>query len=137
MARRFCKHYRGVHEKNTCEAGVAFVSLEHYGTKEFVASGPCFGPEQSGECESKVYPTAEEIAEDDRQMAERFASFGKAREAIVADCGGPWKRGMGGSSGSIDCPVCDGAETLQYSRSSYNGHIHARCSTDDCVSWME
>jgi len=137
MARTFCKHYRGMHEKDTCEAGVAFVTLEHHGTKEFHASCPCFGPEQTGRCESKVYPTAEEIAEDDRQMAERFANIGKAREAIVVDCGGPWKRGMGGSSGAIDCPVCDGVETLQYSRAGYNGHVHARCATDDCVSWME
>jgi hypothetical protein len=88
-------------------------------------------------CESKVYPTAEEMAEDDRQMAERFANIGQAREAIVADCGGPWKRGDGGASGQIDCPVCEGAETLQYSRAGYNGHIHARCATEDCVSWME
>ena len=137
MARQFCKHYRGMHEKDECEAGVAFVTLDHYGTKQFRESCPCFGAKQSGTCESKVYPTAEEMAEDDRQMAERFANIVKAREAIVADCGGPWKRGMGGSSGMIDCPVCEGVETLQYSRAGYNGHVHARCTTEDCVSWME
>ena len=30
-----------------------------------------------------------------------------------------------------------GKETLQFSRSGYNGHIHAKCSTDKCVAWME
>lgn len=75
--------------------------------------------------------------EEDLKFAERCANIGKAREAIVADCGGPWKRGMNGKKGSIDCPVCDGVGTLQYNRSAYNGHICARCSTDGCVAWIE
>lgn len=26
---------------------------------------------------------------------------------------------------------------LHLSQSSYNGHVHGRCETDDCVRWME
>jgi hypothetical protein len=38
--------------------------------------------------------------------------------------------------GVMDCPVC-GTGKLHYSRAGYNGHVHARCETDGCVSWME
>jgi len=36
---------------------------------------------------------------------------------------------------SIECPQCKGV--LEYTVSSYNGHIHGRCKTDDCLSWMQ
>lgn len=26
---------------------------------------------------------------------------------------------------------------LHLSQSSYNGHVHGKCETPDCVSWME
>jgi hypothetical protein len=26
---------------------------------------------------------------------------------------------------------------LHLSQSAYNGHVHGKCETDDCVSWME
>lgn len=35
----------------------------------------------------------------------------------------------------IECPKCKGR--LHLSQSSYNGHVHGRCETEDCVSWME
>ena len=39
-------------------------------------------------------------------------------------------------SGTIDCPVCKLGK-LKYSRAAYNGHVHGRCSHNNCVSWME
>lgn len=39
-------------------------------------------------------------------------------------------------AGAITCPVC-GKGSLRYSRAEYNGHIHAACTTDGCVGWME
>lgn len=38
--------------------------------------------------------------------------------------------------GKMECPVCRTGE-LKYSRSNYNGHVHAKCSTVGCVAWME
>lgn len=35
----------------------------------------------------------------------------------------------------IECPVCKGR--LHLSQSSYNGHVHGKCETEGCVSWME
>lgn len=129
----FCKHYRGMHEKETCEAGVNFKSFNLPINKM-----PCFkrGDEVCGGCDKQQFPTPEEEAEEERMIADRCANIGTARKAIVEACGGPWKKGMGGQGGKIKCPVCaDG--TLAFSRSGYNGHIHAACSTDGCVSWME
>lgn len=41
-----------------------------------------------------------------------------------------------GVQGAMDCPVCKKGQ-LRYTRAACNGHIHARCSTEDCVRWME
>lgn len=35
----------------------------------------------------------------------------------------------------IECPVCKGR--LHLSQSAYNGHVHGKCETEGCVSWME
>ncbi len=80
--------------------------------------------------------TPEEVAETAlfRQILEDMT---KARAAIVAHLGGPWKRGMASASDCIDCPVCGQPESLVFSRSSRNGHIHAGCKTSGCVQWLE
>ena len=39
-------------------------------------------------------------------------------------------------SGVIDCPVCKTGKIV-YSVASVNGHLWGRCSTKDCVFWME
>ncbi|HKS74291.1 MAG TPA: hypothetical protein VJQ82_13905 [Terriglobales bacterium] len=46
-----------------------------------------------------------------------------------------FRKGSGGI-GEIPCPCCEGGR-LRYSVASYNGHMHASCSTNNCVSWME
>lgn len=40
-------------------------------------------------------------------------------------------------SGSLDCPVCGGTETLIYYRSGDTGLIGVSCITHNCVSWTE
>ena len=45
---------------------------------------------------------------------------------------GNWFTGVG----EMTCPICKTGK-LRYSRSSYNGHVHARCTTINCVAWME
>lgn len=81
--------------------------------------------------------STKEVAAKDAEMEKRFAGTMQARAAIVEFLGGPWKQGRPGISGVMDCPVCNGDRTLSFSRSGYNGHIHAACRTKDCVSWME
>lgn len=137
MASPYCRHYKAAFYHDTCEAGIAYASLEGHGTKEFHTICPCFGADRSGECELKSYRTAEEVAESDRQLEARFTNIVTARGAILEDCGGPWRRGLPGGSGVVDCPVCGESRSLQYLRAASNGHIQARCATEGCVSWQE
>jgi hypothetical protein len=132
----FCNHYRAMSEHATCSAGVEY---EKFNGLDF-DHRPCFarrGNPPPGGCELAVFPTAEELAAKEERHQIRFANTMKAREAIVIHLGGPWKRGKPGAQGKIDCPVCGEKGTLAFSRAGYNGHIHARCMTKDCVAWME
>lgn len=84
-----------------------------------------------------LLPTKEQLAERDRKMKERIQNTIIARIAISEHIGVPWKRGAKSVTGEIDCPVCKAEKSLGFSRSGYNGHIHASCSTEGCVCWME
>lgn len=78
-------------------------------------------------------------------MSEHFKNIITARNAILeelkrrADAGDkavrPSDHGWSGR-GQMQCPVCK-IGVLGYSKSSYNGHVHARCNSDSCVRWME
>lgn len=130
MARKFCKHYRAMSAHKTCELGIAYDSIPKTSN-----SCPCWSSEHADKCDKSEYLSKEEAEAEDRKLEERFAKIGQARGAIVAACGGPWKRGTPASNGLIVCPCCGGK--LSFSRSGYNGHIHAACSTKECVRWME
>lgn len=130
-----CNHYRAMSEHETCEAGVEY---EKFKGLPF-AQRPCFcrhGKPAPGGCEKAAFPDAAELARQDAEDEARFAAVDKARQAILANIGHPWRKGVAGVSGHLPCPVC-AKGTLSYSRSGYNGHIMANCSTDNCVSWME
>ena len=135
MPKPWCKNYHGM-QNRTCSAGIDFKELPGHGTKTFFDTCPCFGPSVF-KCEKAAYQTSEEMAAEEAAMNERFANTEKARQAIIAHLGGPWKRGAPVEYGKIDCPVCAAENSLQFSRSGYNGHIHATCKTEACVSWME
>jgi hypothetical protein len=133
-----CKHFNGV-QNDACRAGVKYADVRIANSAQGGYSLPCLteynlAGATCGQCQ---LPTPDEIAAWKRDMAERFEKVVKARAAIVAHLGGPWKKGTPGSTGTIDCPVCGKAGGLGFSRSGYNGHIHAACKTPVCVQWME
>lgn len=132
-----CKHFNGVQNKK-CEVGIDYETFRVEGGGLGL---PCLKhlgehlPKQ--DCPQAVYPT---VAEAEQELADREQSWRNictAREAIVVHLGEPWKNGMAGSGGIIDCPVCKAEKSLHFSRAGYNGHIHAKCATANCVSWME
>lgn len=133
----WCEHYRGLANSDACDAGVKYTDVTDKTTTPH--SLPCISDwNKSGVvCEKCVYPTPEQIAEREAEVKKRMEGIGMARKAIVENLGGPWKRGMGGAAGRITCPVCQSHASLMFSRAGYNGHIHARCSTENCVAWME
>ncbi len=136
-ANEWCKNFTGLQTK-TCKAGVEYDTVI-LGKGTALVSFPCFQDRnpQNAKCEKCVFRTPEEIAQAEADDAKMFEDMTKARSAIVQSCGGKWKRGDPGRQGKVNCPVCQGVDSLQYTRAGYNGHIHARCKTDGCVSWME
>lgn len=72
---------------------------------------------------------------DDKEIAIFLEKMVKVRKAItdyIAENGLKKKS----TKGQIACPVCGGTVAWSYA-GSYNRHIHATCSTEGCVSWME
>lgn len=133
----WCEHYRGTANGDTCAAGVKYADVTDKSTSPH--SLPCIEKwNLSGvTCDKCEMPTPEQVAAREAEMQKRYADIGAARKAIVEACGGPWKKGVAGSGGRIDCPVCKAVNGLAFSRSGYNGHIHAKCLADKCVAWME
>jgi len=132
----WCNHYLARHASEKCAAGIEYSRWQDKPIDEW----PCFrkeGQAPCASCEKAQFPTREELEAEEREIKERTTRMGLARAAIVAYLGGPWKRGVGGVTGSMDCPVCGAAGALQFSRAGYNGHIHAGCKTKNCVAWME
>ena len=70
----------------------------------------------------------------EEQIAKRMNDLRAAQEAITAKEGR--KKPVKDIVSFIDCPVCKSGK-LHYRISSYNGHRHAQCTTEHCVSWME
>lgn len=76
-------------------------------------------------------PSPEEVAQSQSQL-EKFSTCFMAVNLEAKRLGlGKGKSG----AGNIKCPVCTG--DIRFQVSSHNGHVMARCSTENCVSWME
>jgi hypothetical protein len=130
-----CIHFTGIMEP-CCKAGVNYDQL---------AGGPEFGrwlrlPCVSGKdnkgvtpkaCSKRLEPTPEQIAQSEAEWKAAQDRFRKVMP-VVAE----WRnKGAKGKYEVIECPACGGKLHLQ--QSHYNGHVHGKCETDGCVSWME
>jgi hypothetical protein len=72
------------------------------------------------------------ITEEMKEAAFRFdAACAAVQDFFKSDQGDKWAD----KTYQIDCPNCDGK--LSFGGNSYNGHVHACCSTEGCCSWME
>lgn len=131
-----CTHFNGrINEK--CDAGVVYLTVDSKdpNLKGF-ARMPCFREGEAVPCEKRHFPTPEEVASE---VAEIKASSARLSAGIRAASEDAKKRGFkkgNGGRGTLPCPVCSGGE-LMYSVAGYNGHIHGKCSTPNCVAWMQ
>lgn len=135
----WCIHYRGISDGKggtvtTCEKGVEYSTFRPGGFHR----QPCFLT-KTGEskpdvqpCEHLRRPTPDEIAAHEQWSEQRMQKMFSVLKAIK-----PWRDKHKGRSHAetIECPACKG--NLHLSISSYNGHVHGRCKTEGCVSWME
>lgn len=125
---KWCRHRTPFgDEYKTCKAGVNFHQFEPCDYKMH----PCLGENMAARARCDKYDgyTAEELASKEAAQRARWERNGKIRAKIIEKCGE--QRG----SGTLECPCCEGG-TVSYSRAS-NGHVHAKCSTAGCASWME
>lgn len=133
-AQNSCRHFNGIQHK-TCKAGVAYKDETH-GDETM----PCIPRFVNGR---PTWPCDlfEIMSQSDaeKEADERIVIMNRGVVARGAAKDDAKAKGYGkghGGYGAIDCPSCDGGR-LQYSVASYNGHMHGRCSTAGCVSWME
>jgi len=140
-----CRHYNGSYHNKTCLAGVCYRDVtpkpdepgsayripckavtSGHGLKVLQETGP------QGTCRKFENVTAEDIAADEEAMAKAMermmATIPLCAKVKAAHKGENW-------SGTDVCPVCKGV--IRLSHAGYNGHVHGRCETADCVSFME
>jgi hypothetical protein len=129
MARvNVCRHFTGI-QNDSCKKGVLYREVRDESVKPF--RFPCTTPGAEDLCEHRSPWTAAEVEEQGREMRERMFAVEEARAAILVATDGAT-----GVAGKVGCPVCRTGK-LSYSVARVNGHIHAQCSTDGCVRWME
>lgn len=83
-------------------------------------------------CDKLRPPTAEEVETHERWFRAHMDKMRVVMTTIM-----PWRQKHKGKSAreEIECPACKGR--LHLTIAATNGHVHARCETPDCVSWME
>lgn len=125
MLRLPCIQYRilPAHGRGTyIKAGAATVRKEIDRRGETMAACPHFAE-----------PTDEEIERDRRESDEHLE-----RTLAAIKVSSEWRvkpKPAQDRREVVECPICKGR--LHLSQSSYNGHVHGKCETDKCVSWME
>jgi hypothetical protein len=118
-----CIHFNGTINKK-CERGV------DYDTVMVKTVLPCFWDGADMPCLFREYPNVAQLDEEDRQFGIMMTNMFTVRKAITDKT-----QGKRNQQGVIDCPVCKTGK-VRYSV-AFNGHIHADCTTDKCVSWIE
>lgn len=145
----WCKHYDGINHtdpEKRCRAGVLMSSVTVDRPYRYRYEGdrgtpytsghsyPCFtdsDPHAACSCEKREFRTQKENDERYAEMMTHLNGVMEVRVAILADAK---ERQI--DSGEVFCPVCATGK-VRYSIAESNGHVHARCSTDGCVGWME
>ena len=143
----YCQHYEPQHgignDANWCKAGCDREAVRVMPSEEDRARGvfgqPCLSghllPDATAVC-SKWIRRTREMGE---ARADRVEAFFKQMDVVgpvVAKWRSGWsKKNRVGKAEVIECPACNGK--LHLSQAGVNGHVHGRCETPDCVSWME
>jgi hypothetical protein len=124
-----CVHFNGV-GNDRCKAGIAY---KGFGSPRCLPCLPKFrdtDPEPP-KCAMFRATGMEQVLREEEEWKEMAVRANRARVAIVAHA-----QATGEMRGKLHCPICGKGE-LHYSIARCNGHVHARCTTSDCVNWME
>jgi hypothetical protein len=124
-----CFHFTGVSEKK-CKVGIEYPH----------GPLPCIAPfKKDGvrpDCDKRELYTREQAVTYIEKINKSYERLVVAMAACQKDAKELGYGKKHGGVGKVPCPVCK-TGTLHYSVASYNGHMHGKCSTKDCVSWMQ
>lgn len=131
----WCRHRTAFDREKfpVCKDGVNYHEFrETLPGLTWLHSMPCLGesPEAIARCPKYSGYTDAEIEQRERDVEASMNRVGAALKAIREHTKG--KRGL---QGQISCPSC--SKTLHFSVAAYNGHVHAKCETQGCVSFMQ
>lgn len=133
----YCQHYgRGDGSSMVCAVGMDLKITQTVPTGDLQYKwGPCIG----GHTLENPHTHCPHWIRRTREMGEKRADSIEAmiqRMKVVMPVVSAWrKKPPIGKREVIECPKCKGR--LHLSQSSYNGHVHGKCETDGCVSWIE
>lgn len=134
---QYCQHYtrdKGADMK--CSVGMDLNKIKTVatGTKGY-KWGPCIDghtlDNPTEHCPHWVRKTREQA---EKRADEIEAAIKRMTVAwpIIAE----WKKKKPiGKAEIIECPACKGR--LHLSQAASNGHVHGKCETNGCLSWME
>lgn len=136
-----CIHFNGISNKK-CKAGFSYDEVDAKLKLPYRSGLPCIKPHDGDlkrldgkaqcHCPKLQFYTEQEVQS---QLDDYKAHMEKMELALKVIA--PIRKEQKGKNwlGVIKCPVCEGK--LHVSHAACNGHVHARCETQDCVAWME
>lgn len=134
-----CRHFDGVFpltKDRKCLAGVRYMKMNpkpiHQG---WMGELPCLKRNECDtKCKKRDFPTDEELRAADRLTQDQWEAFFQATKDVIpiirADADSHSKL-----SGTVVCPLCQAP--MHYTIRGRRGHIHASCTTEGCLSFME
>jgi len=134
-----CTHFNGLLNKE-CEAGILYETFREKAKHDGNVRRPwlpCLRDEgECIECEKRQWATEEEAEAEEAIIKAHTARTVLSLVAITEEAKRLGLRKGNGGAGEVKCPAC--AEgVIHFSVSGYNGHRWARCTTEDCVAFME
>lgn len=126
MRKGACIHYTGI--LNTrCRADVTYTELAGGDEPGWGLRLPCLSWNKSTlTCDRRQEPTEEQVKSFLEEFERHTGYVTQALRLIES---------QKGDSGKVACPRC--GNTIHWSRSPRNKHLHLRCSTPKCVSMMQ
>ena len=119
-----CRHFNGI-LNDACKLGIEYSTFRDKESRGL----PCI--ETGGKCEKFDPFTEKEEADTFDELKTLMAKTLIVRALIVEHADKTHAR-----SGVIDCPICDSEKSVRFTI-AFNGHVHAACSTENCVRFME
>lgn len=136
----YCQHYaRGKGADMVCAAGMDLKTIKKVATGERQINwGPCIEGHTLANPHEHCPHWIRRTREQGEKRADAIAASLRRMEVVmpVVDKWRTWSpKNPVSKREVIECPECKGR--LHLSQSSHNGHVHGKCETPDCVSWME